>query len=369
MNRSERSVINYITSILGYAMLLSVTIVSTPLLLGWLGDTRYGAFRAASDWASYIGLLELGIGGALSALVAKALGTGDKKQVGLILAAGIRIYLQILGLMFIAYLVLGWFITDLVPIKAEMPIRAELQQELRIGYWLGGLGMIFFPLTPLQFLVSASQRNYLLNILLTIQAFAITGGNLLFAKLGLGIPGQYISALIGATVLQISICWQEWRNYPNLLGSIFTYHPEVEKDIWQLNLPNLLLSLSGRVALFTDNIVIAANLGAEQVVPFYITQRLAAIAQAQIQGLGNSSWASLAELYFHGELDRFNGRLIELTKLVAVMAIALLIPIACYNPYFLALWVGADRYAGESVNLLVTVMFFARTTISMGLGI
>jgi Na+-driven multidrug efflux pump len=81
MNRSERSLINYITSIFGTAMLLAVSIVSTPLLLAWLGDTRFGAFRAASDWASYIGLLELGVGGALSALVAKALGSGEKNQV------------------------------------------------------------------------------------------------------------------------------------------------------------------------------------------------------------------------------------------------------------------------------------------------
>jgi len=34
------------------------------------------------------------------------------------------------------------------------------------------------------------------------------------------------------------------------------------------------------------------------------------------------------------------------------------VPIACYNPYFLSLWVGANRYAGEAVNLLGAVNTF-----------
>jgi hypothetical protein len=78
-----------------------------------------------------------------------------------------RIYLQILAVM-IMYVGLNWFITDLVPVKAS------LQQELKLGYWISGLGFLFFPLTRLQFLVSASQRSYAVNILLGFQSAIIT---------------------------------------------------------------------------------------------------------------------------------------------------------------------------------------------------
>jgi O-antigen/teichoic acid export membrane protein len=359
MNRSGRSLINYITSICLQVMQLGIAIISTPLLLHWLGDNRYGAFRAATDWTNYIGLLELGVGGALSALIAKALGSGDKSKVGAILATGMRIYLQILAVMIIVYVGLGWFITDLVPVKAS------LQQELKLGYWISGLGFLFFPLTPLQFLVSASQRSYAVNILLGFQSALITSGNLLFAKLGLGIPGQYISILLGTAFFQLSLVWQEFKNYPHLFTSIFTRNPKIEQEVWQLNVPTLLLNLSGRVALLTDNIIIAANLGAVAVVPFFVTQRLAAIAQSQIQGLGNASWASLAELYFHDELDKFNARLIELTRLVAIMAIALLVPIVCFNHHFINIWVGTSRYAGDWVNVLSGVNAFLLGLLSL----
>ena len=359
MNRSGRSLINYITSIFLQVMQLAIAIISTPLLLHWLGDDRFGAFRAANDWANYIGLLEFGVGGALSALVAKALGSGDRSQIRSILATGMRTYLQIFGVMIIASVILGWFIPDLVQIKPE------LRQELRVGYWIGCLGLIFVPLTPFQFLVSASQRSYLINLLLMVQSFLITGSTLLLAKLGLGIPGQYIGILIGAAVFQISLCWRELRAYPDLFSTILKRNPEVEKELWQLNIPTFLLKLSGQIALFTDNILIASNLGAAMVVPFFVTQRLAAIAQSQIQGVGNAAWASLAELYFHQELAKFNARLIELTRLVTIMAIALLVPIACYNPYFLSLWVGSSRYAGEAVNLLVVINAFLLGLLSL----
>ncbi len=359
MNRSGRSLINYLTSIFLQVIQLAIAIFSTPLLLNWLGDDRYGAFRAATDWTNYIGLLELGIGGAMYALVAKALGSGDKEQSRALLATGMRIYTQIVMVMIVAFLILGWFITDLVPVKAD------LQAELKLGYWISGLGYIFLPLTPLQFLVSASQRSYSVNIFLVVQTVVITGGNLMFAKLGLGIPGQYVSLLIGSGVFQISLAWRELKAFPNLLGSILKRNPEIEAEIWQLNVPTLLLNLSGRIALYTDNIVIAANLGAVAVVPFFVTQRLTAIAQTQIQGLGNASWASLVELYFHKEADKFNARLIELTRLVAVISITLLVPIACYNSFFIDLWVGKARFAGEAVSLLATINAFLQGLLSL----
>ncbi|WP_335216266.1 hypothetical protein [Nostoc sp.] len=155
-------------------MTLGIGLISTPLLLSWLGNDRCGAFRAAIDWGNYLNLLELGIGGSLLTLLAKAVGIGDHQQIWLTLAAGIRTYLDIMGL-----------------------------------------------------------------------------------------------------------------------------------------------------------------------------------------------WAALADLHAKGEIDKFNARVIELTRLVAVMGLALMVAIAAYNPYFVKLWVGQERFAGDAVTLLAACNGFLLGLLSL----
>jgi O-antigen/teichoic acid export membrane protein len=329
-------------------MTLGIGLVSTPLLLRWLGDERYGAFRAASDWAGYVNLLELGIGGALLALLAKAVGQGDREQIRLTLATGLRAYLQIGLGMFLVGVALGWFITDLVQVKGS------LASELQKGYWLGLLNISLFPLAPFRLLADASQRSYFANAFLIFQSLLITSLGLLLAWSGFGIPGQYVAVLLGGISFQLSMCWDGLRRYPDVVELITERQAQVniERQLWQLNWPTLLLNLSGQIGLLTDNIVISYTLGPAMVVPFFVTQRLATLAQAQIQGIGNATWAALADLHAKGERQKFNARLIELTRLVAVMGLTFMIAIAAYNPYFIKFWVGQDRFGGEGVSLL-----------------
>ena len=75
-----RSVVNFSTELMLKLMTLSIGIFGTPLLLYWLGDERYGAFLAATDWGNYLNLLELGISGSLLALLAKAVGIGEHQS-------------------------------------------------------------------------------------------------------------------------------------------------------------------------------------------------------------------------------------------------------------------------------------------------
>lgn len=89
------------------------------------------------------------------------------------------------------------------------------------------------------------------------------------------------------------------------------------------------------------------------------------IAQSQTQSIGNATWAALAELYAQGELEKFNTRLIELTRLVAVIGIAFMVAIAAYNPYFVELWVGKDRFGGTGVSLLAACNGFLLGLLSL----
>lgn len=348
MQRTGRSVVNYASGLMLQVIMLGISVISTPLLLHWLGDERYGAFRAASDWGNYLNLLELGIGGSLMALLAKAVGIGESGQIRLTLATGIRAYLQIMIAMVLAGIGLGFFITQLVP------VADSLVNELQTGYWLAFVGIFLLPLAPFRLLADASQRSYFANFFLMFQSLIITGLSLLLAWRGFGITGQYLAVLIGGICFQVLMSWDGLRRYPDVFLAVGDRQSQIpiEKELWRLNWSTFILNLSGRLGLFTDNIIISYSLSPATVVPFFVTQRLLVIAQIQIQGIGNATWAALADLYAKGETEKFNARLIELTRLVAVMGVTFMVAIAAYNHFFIRLWVGENRFAGDGVTLL-----------------
>ena len=83
---------------------------------------------------------------------------------------------------------------------------------------------------------------------------------------------------------------------------------------------------------------------------FFLTQRLAQLAQAQLQALGSATWAGMAQLHAQGEHALFRARLVELTRLTVVLGASVLVPIVVYNPRFVAMWVGPVQFAGMTLT-------------------
>lgn len=349
MSRTKRSAASFGTLLLLPIISTSIGIFSTPLLLQWLGNERYGAFRAAIDVAAYLLLMELGIGGALCSMLARAVSSGDRDQVLMTLGVGIRAYLKVLAGMAATGIVLLWMVPTILSVQGAIAL------ELQIGFSIGLLSVIFIPLGAFQLLIDASQRSYVKNILLVIQSILVTGLSLCFAWLNFGIPGQFLSIFIGTALFNLAITWDGTRRYPQVWSAIV--HPSdselLEQQLWKLNIPNLVVHLSGRVGLMTDTIIVSYFLGPSMVVPFVITQRLASLAQGQLQGISMSTWAVLAEFDARKSYAEFNHHLINLTRLSVVLGLTILIPIAAYNVHFITLWMGAERFGGWGVTLLV----------------
>ena len=91
--------------------------VSTPLLLGWLGEERLGAVRTATDLFGYLTLLELGLGGSLGPLLARALARGDRRALHHTMAAGTRAYLLLTVPVLAVGLALSLGLDNLIPLR------------------------------------------------------------------------------------------------------------------------------------------------------------------------------------------------------------------------------------------------------------
>ena len=111
--------------------------------------------------------------------------------------------------------------------------------------------------------------------------------------------------------------------------------------------------------MLTDNLVIARALGEKKVTSLFFTQRLVVLGQLVLQGIGNATWAALADLHAKGELALFNRRLVELSRLVAVLAAVGLGPVIAYNHAFFRLWTNGNQiYEGDFVVVVASVNVF-----------
>ncbi len=330
---------------------IAAGLLATPLVLRWLGDEQFGAFRVTSDWYGHLALFELGLGGAILPLLAEAIARQDAELVRQTLAAGVKAYFRASFGMIAGGLGLAAIITWLVPVGTANA------NDLRRACIVCVLGMAFVPLAPFRALVEAQQRGYRVSVLLVLHSLLVTGLAVAMARAKWGISGQCLAVLFAGVAFRLILACDALREFSGLLAASIKRAPEPEvwRRLWNLNWPTLIFDLASRISLLTDNIIVAGLLGASSVVPFFVTQRLTAVAQRELQGIGNASWAGLAELHAQGDLRTFNQRLIDLTMLVTVLGVACMVPLAAFNRHFVALWVGPARYGGGPLTAIASV--------------
>lgn len=363
MTRTKRSIANFLSLLLLQATTIAIGLFSTPLLLHWLGDERFGAFRAATDLLGYLWLFDLGIGGALCALLVQAIQRSDPSEVGTVIAIGIRAYLKVLLLMILAGIGLVFVVSRIVSVEGA------IATELEIGFCLNLVSLLLIPLNVFQLLGDAEQKGYFRNIALLIQSVIISGLMLWFASLKFGIPGQFLAILVGNFIFSLLLTWKSLQRYPTFISLILRPAKEhtasIQHRLWQLNTPGLILQLAARIGLLSDNLFVSFFLGPVAVVSFIMTQRLAMMIQTQLESVTGATWAALADLKIQGDDRTFNARLVDLTRLLMVMGLAMMIPILAYNIHFVALWVGAERFGGWAVTVLVACNVIFRGVIHL----
>jgi O-antigen/teichoic acid export membrane protein len=348
VTRVRRAALTYVTSVLTTAVSMIARLVAVPFILLWLGEERYGAFRAVVDWYAYLALLELGLAGALLPLLARAFGRRADQGLSSTLAAGIRAYARQTMLMVAAGLLLMLAVRHLVPVS-----EGNAADLTRAAFVLV-LGLLVTPLLPFRLVAEARQEGYRVNLLLLLQTLLMVALALLLAYSGWGITGQTVALVAGGAFLFGALAVRELARDRGILTASLRRVKDTPawRELWQLNWPTLIRQLCGSAALLSDRIIVAAFLGPAMVVPLFVTQRLADLARGQLQSFSVASWAGLAELHAQREAATFNRRIVELTSIVFAVGLAVLVPIVAYNHHFVPLWVGGERYAGELVTLV-----------------
>ena len=359
MSRSARTLLTFLSGTGMAVVLTAVNFVTLPFVLRHLGDARFGIFRSLLDWFGWLALLDLGVGSSLGPVYARVLGRGDGAGVVRVAHAGLAAFARVTVVMAAAAVLLG----ALMPRLVQAP--AELEVEVYAACAVLLLGVLLLPLNAFRSLADAGQRGFVVNVAVAVGGVLVAGLSVAAAYSGAGLVGQSLATVVAAGAVLLLLARDGLRQYPAIRREPFAPDPALRAEFRAVRWPWLAFNVTGRLGVLSHNILIAGLLGPTAATVFFLTHRLISLVHGQLLGVGASSWAALADLYYRGETARFAARTEFLTRLLSTLGLGLLIPVGVWNHATIGLWVGPERYGGAWVTWPAVALAWAQAIVAL----
>lgn len=340
---------NTLYNLLGPAAMLAVSLLTVPIYLKLVGETRYGVLAIVWALLGYFGIFDLGLGRATAQEIARINERPQNEKarsLGTALAVNLALGAVALVILWIA---LPPIFTHLLQI--EEPIRQELDSVVP---WLCLAVPVATVSAVLGGALQGASRFRELNIILVL-------GALLFQLVPLGLAHEIsvsLAVLIPGALLTrlVTLALMLWCVGRGVTGwNLFHVDRSIARRLVRFGSWVTISSIVGPLMTILDRFVIGALAGARQVahytVPYNLAERTTLIATA----VGGTLFPRFAELP-EGEArrlmrDGFDRLLIAMTPL-SVVAIFLVGP-------FLTLWIGPDFSADAApVGRVLLLGFF-----------
>ena len=330
----------------GFAFSAVVNFLLSPYIVHTLGDTVYGAWVLLVSLVGYLGLLDLGVRGAVTRYVARFHAAGDHAEARLVASSAVALFLGA-GLVAMA---LSGVIALLMGSLFHVPL--EFQRVARIVALIGGVnvaaslvgGVFGGVLVALQRFEYTNAIDVSLNALRALAiVLALRSGHgllvLAFVQLGVAL----LQGLAGWRIVR--------RLYPELTFHLRDVDPAHVRLIFSFGLAASLLQAMGSLMVYSDSLVIGALLPVGLITFFAIGASLVEYGRAIVAGVSHTllPWMSASE----GRGDQAAQQHVLLTggRLSTLIILPVAVTFLIRGPSFIGLWMG-PQYVALSGNVL-----------------
>lgn len=337
----------------------------SPFVVHQLGNLAYGVWVIIASLVSYMGLLDLGLRGAVTRFVSKGTAQGDYEEAGRAVSGALWIRLWI-SLVIIATGLLFSVVFNrifVIPVDLQQAARiAVLVTAVTVGMnlWCGVFGGVLVAL----------HRYDLTSSVSILQTSVRAVGIVLLLRSGHGILALALWDLCTAIVANAATIAFCFRIFPTL-KVVFTRPDSVTlSKLWNYSLYAFVINVAIQVVVYTDNLVIGIFLSPAAVTMYAIGGLVINYAR-QIVSSMTATFTPLAST-FEAEGSHENLRRLAIHGTRAALVVSLPIEIALFfrGHTFIRLWMG-DQYAHVSGTvmqiLLLSVVFSSANTTSAGI--
>lgn len=197
---------NTIWNLLGQLSPMVVALVTVPVLVRHFGISRFGVLTLAWSVIGYFSLFDLGLGRALTKLLADKLGSQDEHGISPLIWTS-------LFLMLLLGIIGGVGVSAITPwLIHRLRIPAELQQETLHGFYLLALSIPIVILTSgLRGILEALQQFRVLNLIRVPMSIFLFAGPLLVVPFSTSlfwvIAVLVLGRILGAVVHWLACSW------------------------------------------------------------------------------------------------------------------------------------------------------------------
>jgi O-antigen/teichoic acid export membrane protein len=348
VSRTRRAGIAASFGYLQFGLALASGILVVPFVLSRVGTEAYGVWLGFGELVAYSAMADLGVLGVLPWLVAEADGRGDRAHMRALVSAGLAA--ASLAAVVFAVLALG-----LLAVAPGLTGVSPEQRAVVVG--------------PLMLLVAGMAAAYPVRVfhavLVGLQDVAFVG------KLGVAQAALNVALIVGllaagqglyalataATVPTLFVSTASWlrvrRLAPELLAGWMVPGRALLRTVTVQGIGGWIAGLGWRMIAATSNLVILALAGPAAAVTYAMTIRLADVLMQMSWQVPDAGLVGLAQLKGEGRTERAQEIAVSILRLTLIGAGAVACSILAFNPGFVSLWVGAERFAGLGTNALL----------------
>ena len=361
MNRLQRSSINMLSSVAGYAVPMLVSFITTPLLLRALGEAAFGLTNLVAVIVGYLLFMDMGLDVPIIKLLAEDRARQDAKSESRLLSTTLQLYAGI-GLfgMLVIILLADWFARSVFKVPADLVDQAVIVFRLAGIGFLGSVGMSWGRSVAMG--LQRFDLNYSVAVVLSSAGMLIGLGGV---YAGYGVVG-YVLIRVIFTVLAGPIYFVLTRhllsNFHFVLGMSGATLRRVRGYVGYGAIKRITDNLVGRLDQTLLGIWVGVGAAGVYSVPFLVVSSFSLMLAYMLGFL----FPMTSELQSLGQMDRLRDIFIRSSMFIAALAGFIFIPLFVLGDLFLAVWTpGIAAQAAAVLRLLALAGYIGTLTASL----
>jgi O-antigen/teichoic acid export membrane protein len=344
-----------VTSMVGFFL--------APFVVHHLGNITYGVWVLITSLVSYMGLLDLGMRGAVTRFVSKGAAQQNDQEANEAVSGAlwIRLWLSA-AIVFVAVLLAGGF-------KHAFTVPLDLQTPARIAILITALTVAINLCGGVFGGVLVALHRYDLTSAVSItQTGARACGFVWLLLSGHGIVALAIWDLgtwVAANAITIILAF---RTYPRLKVALSRPDSQTLKKLWRYSFYVFVINLAVQVTYYSDNLVVGAFLTPTAVTLYAVGGILITYARQIVAAMTTTFTPLASTLEAQGSHNHLCDLLIHGTRASLIISLPIEVALFFRGHTFIRLWMG-EQYAGPSgtvMQILVLSMMFSSAMTTAG---
>ena len=354
MSRTRRAGIAATFGYLQFGLALASGILVVPFILARVGSEAYGVWLGFGELVAYSAMADLGVLGVLPWLVAEADGRRDRGELRALLSAGVAAAFGAAVLFAVVAAGLLTLAPALTGVTADQ--RAAVMGPLLL--LVGGMA-VAYPFRVFHAVLVGLQDVKFVGTLGVAQAAANVALVVGLLAAGQGLYALAAAATLPALAVALASAIRIARVAPDLLRGWRRPRARLLATVAAQGMGGWAASMGWRMVAASSAIVVLSVAGPVAAVVYAMTARLGEVMMQMSWQVPDAGLVGLAQLRGEGNAARVNEIVLSLLRLTLIGAGAVACAVLAFNPSFVAVWVGAERFAGLGVNALLAAGILA----------